>query len=188
VGIIAAVIAISLIFASRSKESLDFAILAPCVAGITLIVGRKTRVSPAVALLAIVRLYQVLSRMSGVNLVERMSWYLYGNYNLSGRTIIWDFVGQRHELMPLLGWGFGSFWQVGSDGPGMPRAIPDSLYLTGKLAFFWSNPWPWVNPSNGAVSILPAKACLEQGKMPTCLQGGPGDSTAPSVVNKSRLP
>jgi hypothetical protein len=56
VGIIAAVIAISLIFASHSKGSLGFAIIAPCVAGITLIVGRKTRVSPAVALLPIVLL------------------------------------------------------------------------------------------------------------------------------------
>jgi hypothetical protein len=57
----------------------------------------------------------------------------------------------------------------GAVGAGTPRAIPDSLYLTAKPPFFGSNPWPWVNPSNGAVSVLPAKACLEQGKMPTCM-------------------
>jgi hypothetical protein len=60
----------------------------------------------------------------------------------------------------------------GAVGSGTPRAIPDSLYLMAKPAFFGSNPWPWVNPSNGTVSALPAKTCLEQGKMPTCMQGG----------------
>jgi hypothetical protein len=76
----------------------------------------------------------------------------------------------------------------GEVGSGTPRVIPDSLYLTVKPAFFGSNPWPWVSPSNGAVSTLPAKACLEQRKMPTCMQGGSDDSTDPSVATKSRLP
>jgi hypothetical protein len=57
----------------------------------------------------------------------------------------------------------------GEVGSGIPRVIPDSLYLVSKPAFFGSNPWPWVNPANGTASILPAKACLEQGKMPTCM-------------------
>ena len=57
----------------------------------------------------------------------------------------------------------------GAVGSGKPQVIPDSLYLTAKPAFFGSNPWPWVDPSNGSVSTLPAKYCFEQGKMPTCL-------------------
>ena len=57
----------------------------------------------------------------------------------------------------------------GAAASGKPRVIPDSLYLTAKPGFFGSNPWPWVDPSNGSVSVLPAKFCLEQGKMPTCL-------------------
>jgi hypothetical protein len=56
----------------------------------------------------------------------------------------------------------------GAVGSGKPQVIPDSLYLTAKPAFFGSNPWPWVDPSNGSVSTLPAKACFEQRKMPTC--------------------
>jgi hypothetical protein len=72
----------------------------------------------------------------------------------------------------------------GAVGSGTPQAIPNSLYLTAKPAFFGSNPWPWVNPSNGTVSTLPAKSCLEQGKMPTCMQGGSGDTTGPSVPTK----
>jgi hypothetical protein len=57
----------------------------------------------------------------------------------------------------------------GAVGSSKPQPIPDSLYLTAKPAFFGSNPWPWVNPSNGTVSTLPAKACFEQGRMPTCM-------------------
>jgi exopolysaccharide production protein ExoQ len=121
-GLIVAVIAVSLVFSSHSKGSLAVAIIAPCLAGITLIVGRKMRVSPAIALLPIPLLYEVLSYIPSVNLVERISWHLYGNYTLSGRTVIWDFV--RYELgrRPLLGWGFQSFWQVGPDGPSIAEA------------------------------------------------------------------
>jgi hypothetical protein len=64
----------------------------------------------------------------------------------------------------------------GAVGSGTPQVIPNSLYLTAKPAFFGSNPWPWVHPSNGTVSILPAKACLEQGKMPTCMQSSQSTS------------
>jgi hypothetical protein len=56
----------------------------------------------------------------------------------------------------------------GAVGSGTPQTIPDSLYLTPK--HFGSNPWLWVNPSNRTVTTLLAKACLEQGKMPTCMQ------------------
>ena len=128
VGIIGAVIALWLIFPSHSKGSLGFAIVAPCLAGATVIAGRKMRVSPAVVLLPVLILYQVLSHMPNVNLIERISWYLYGNYNLSGRTVIWDFVRKEHELRPLLGWGFGSFWQVGSDGASI---VDDSGWVSG---------------------------------------------------------
>ncbi len=41
------------------------------------------------------------------------------------------------------------------------QAIPNSLYLTSKPAFFGNNPWPWVDPT-GATKLytLPAKARL----------------------------
>jgi hypothetical protein len=43
-----------------------------------------------------------------------------------------------------------------------PQAIPDSLYLTAKPAFFGTLPWPWVDPL-GATKLhtLPAKARFE---------------------------
>lgn len=39
------------------------------------------------------------------------------------------------------------------------QTIPASLYLSGKPAFFGSNPWPWVDPTGATkVSTLPARA------------------------------
>jgi hypothetical protein len=42
-------------------------------------------------------------------------------------------------------------------------AMPDSLYLKAKPAFFGTNPWPWVNPANGSLATLPAKARFDNG-------------------------
>jgi hypothetical protein len=49
-------------------------------------------------------------------------------------------------------------WLTGSAGP-----LPDSLYLTGKPAFFGSNRWPWVDPTTGATYTLPAQARFSAG-------------------------
>jgi hypothetical protein len=48
------------------------------------------------------------------------------------------------------------------DNPSEP--IPNSLYLTGKPAFFGSNPWPWVD-STGAIKLytLPARTRFDAG-------------------------
>jgi hypothetical protein len=45
----------------------------------------------------------------------------------------------------------------------VPSTLPDSLYLTGKPAFFGANPWPWVDPTTGTVYTLPAKARYDAG-------------------------
>ena len=44
-----------------------------------------------------------------------------------------------------------------------PAAIPNSLYLTSAPDFFGSNSWPWVNPTTGAETTLPAKARFDAG-------------------------
>jgi hypothetical protein len=46
---------------------------------------------------------------------------------------------------------------------GYSTALPDSLYLPGKPAFFGSSTWPWVDPSTGATRTLPAKARYDAG-------------------------
>jgi hypothetical protein len=42
-------------------------------------------------------------------------------------------------------------------------AIPNSLYLNARPSFFGSDPWPWVDPANGSLAILPAKARFDNG-------------------------
>ena len=47
---------------------------------------------------------------------------------------------------------------------GFDQALPSSLYLAGKPAFFGDNPWPWVD-ATGAVKLhtLPARARYDAG-------------------------
>jgi hypothetical protein len=55
--------------------------------------------------------------------------------------------------------------------------IPDSLYLSGKPAFFGANPWPWVNPTNGQTYVLPAKARYDAGTPNITDGSGPATDT-----------
>jgi exopolysaccharide production protein ExoQ len=120
-GFIVIIIAIYLMIVSQSKGSLGLALLAPFLAGLTLIIGKKMRVSPAIVLLPIPICYAVLSNVVG-NLINRISYMLYGNYTLSGRTFIWDYVNLEIGRRPLLGWGYQSFWLVGPDAPSVVEA------------------------------------------------------------------
>jgi O-antigen ligase len=109
-------VATYLVVMSDSKGSLAIALPAPLLAGLIAVIAKKTRVSPAILVLPIPIFYTVLSyAVSG--LINRISWYLYGNYTLSGRTIIWDFAKSEIARKPLLGWGYQSFWNIGPDGP-----------------------------------------------------------------------
>jgi len=119
-GIIFAVVAISLLLLSDSKTSIALAFLAPILAGVTLVIGRVTRLSPAILLLSIPIGYFVLSHViPGFN-VNRLSYILYGDPTFTGRTLIWDFADYEIERRPLLGWGYQSFWLA---GPNAPSAI-----------------------------------------------------------------
>jgi len=120
-GIIAIGIAIYLFVMSDSKGSVAFACLAPLLAGLTLFISRKMRVSPALLLAPIPIFYAVLSKIVP-NLINRISWHVYGNYNLTGRTDIWDFVNSEIARRPLFGWGYQSFWLVGPDAPSIVDA------------------------------------------------------------------
>jgi exopolysaccharide production protein ExoQ len=120
-GIMVVIAAIYLTILSKSKGSFGIGIIAPLLAGITLITCKRMRLSPAIALLPIPIFYAVFSKVYG-NLVNRISWYLYGNYTLSGRTIIWDFANYEIARKPLLGWGYQSFWLVGPDAPSIVDA------------------------------------------------------------------
>jgi O-antigen ligase len=113
-GIIVVVVAGILLFFSNSKTSIAFAIFAPLLAGFTLMTRKTMRISPAIVPFIIITL--------SVFFRDRVSWYLFGDVTLSGRTFIWDFVVYEIKRSPLLGWGYQSFWLVGRDAPSIVEA------------------------------------------------------------------
>ncbi|WP_424593594.1 O-antigen ligase family protein [Bradyrhizobium sp.] len=120
-GIIVAGIAIYLMIVSQSKGSLGLALLAPLLAGLVLIITRVTRISTAIILLPVPLCYALFSSIIG-NIINRISYILFNNYTLSGRTIIWDFVNSEIARKPLFGWGYQSFWLAGLDAPSITDA------------------------------------------------------------------
>ena len=115
-GLVVFVPGVYLIFAGHSKGALACVLLAAIVAKLVLFIGRKKRLSPALVLLPLPIGYAVLSRMVG-DLANRLSWYIFHNYDLSGRTGIWYFVDLAIAKRPLLGWGYRSVWLVGPNSP-----------------------------------------------------------------------
>ena len=115
-GLITVVTGVYLILAGHSKGALACVILAAILAKLVLFIGKRMRVSPALVLLPLPIGYVVLNRMVG-NLVNRISWYAFHNYDLSARTDIWWFVNLAIAKRPLLGWGYRSVWLVGPDSP-----------------------------------------------------------------------
>jgi exopolysaccharide production protein ExoQ len=128
-GIIVGAIAILLLYLSNGKTALGLALICPFLAGFMLIARKMTRVSPAVIIVAIPLLYFLLSSVSNFN-IYRISYMLYGDSTLTGRTIIWDFAQSEIARSPLLGWGYQSFWLVpGSpaiEAPGWVKGMPNA--------------------------------------------------------------
>ena len=120
-GIIVVVIATSLLFLANSKTAFGLALFVPFLAGLTLITRKGLRISPAIFLLCIAFFCVVLSKLSGFN-IYRISYILYGDSSLTGRTVIWDFASWEIDRRPFLGWGYQSFWLVGPDAPSIVDA------------------------------------------------------------------
>ena len=79
------------------------------------------RLSPAIILSSIPLFYILLSSISNFN-VDRLSYMIYGDATLTGRTLIWDFANSEIAQRPFFGWGYQSFWQVGPDAPSVVDA------------------------------------------------------------------
>jgi O-antigen ligase len=122
-GIIIVIVATLLLIWSNSKTAHGLALLVPLIAGLTLFAAKRTRISPAIILLSIPICYAVLSNIPGVNInIYRLSYMIYGDSSLSGRSVIWDFAGWEIQRRPLFGWGYQSFWLVGPDAPSVVDA------------------------------------------------------------------
>jgi len=121
-GIIIVVITATLLFVSGSKTALGLAFAMPCLAGLTLIAARWTRISPAILLLSLPIGYIVLSHTVPNFNANNISYMLYGDSTFTGRTFIWDFANYQIARRPLFGWGYQSFWLIGADAPSVVEA------------------------------------------------------------------
>src|SRR5262249_29969943 len=134
VALIAMGLGFWLVFESQSKSALSLALIAlPCSA-LILLLCRKTRLTPAYIVAAV-----VVASMFVSNPIERIGWRLYGDATLTGRTGIWGFVNYQISHKPWFGWGFHSYYFVPDSphkvAPGYIREMPSSHsgYLELKL-------------------------------------------------------
>jgi exopolysaccharide production protein ExoQ len=123
-----------LIFESQSKSALAFALAAVVCSWLILLLCKKTRLTPAFIVAAV-----VVASMFVSNPIERMGYRLYGDPTLTGRTGIWSFANYQISQKPWFGWGFHSYYFVPNSpqnqAPGYIRDMPSSHsgYLELKL-------------------------------------------------------
>ena len=120
-GIIIVGIATLLLLWSDSKTAFGLALVSPVLAGLILVFRKATRASPAIALVAALICYAVASNLYDFDMTS-ISNMLYNDPTLTGRTYIWNFAFSEIAHRPVFGWGYQSFWLVGSDAPSVLEA------------------------------------------------------------------
>lgn len=114
-----------LIFESESKSALAFALVALVGSWLVLQVCKRTRLTPAIIVAAV-----VLASMFVANPIERLGYRLYGDATLTGRTGIWTFIDYQISHRPWFGWGFHSYYFVPNsphnEAPGYIKDMPSS--------------------------------------------------------------
>jgi O-antigen ligase len=114
-----------LIFESESKSALALALVALALSGPILLLCKKTRLTPAFVVAAVVAISMLVS-----NPIERIGYRLYGDYTLTGRTGIWAFAEYQISRKPWFGWGFHSYFFVPNspqnEASGYIRDMPSS--------------------------------------------------------------
>jgi exopolysaccharide production protein ExoQ len=130
-GIVIAVAAVVLLFLSSSKTGLGLALIAPCLAGLTLMIARSARIPLVLVLLSMVLMFITVSHLTGLS-TERIAFMLTGDSSFTGRVTIWNFAESEIPRSPLVGWGYQSFWFAGPgapsilDAPGWVKYMPNS--------------------------------------------------------------
>jgi O-antigen ligase len=125
VALIAISLGFWLVFESESKSALSFSLIAMTVSGPILLLCKKTRLTPAFVVAAV-----VVASMFVHNPIERIGYRLYGDSTLTGRTAIWAFSNYRISQKPWFGWGFHSYFFVPdspqNEAPGYVGKMPSS--------------------------------------------------------------
>jgi exopolysaccharide production protein ExoQ len=133
-GLIAIGLGFWLVFESESKSALAFALVALLCSWLILLLCKKTRLTPAFFVAAV-----VVASMFVSNPIGRIGYRLYGDPTITGRTAIWGFIDYRISQKPWFGWGFHSYYFVPNspqnEAPGYIRDMPSSHsgYLELKL-------------------------------------------------------
>jgi O-antigen ligase len=141
-GLIAMGLGFWLVFESQSKSTLALSLIAIPGSWLTLVVCKKTRLTPAYVVAAF-----VVAAMFVSNPIERIGYRLYGDATLTGRTGIWGFIEYQISHKPWFGWGFHSYYFVPNSpqdaAPGYIREMPSSHsgYLelrleTGRIGYW----------------------------------------------------
>ena len=134
VAVIAIGLAVWLLLESQSKSALAFALVAMMCSGPILLICKKTHLTPAFIVAAV-----VVASMFVSNPIERIGYRLYGDTTLTGRTGIWGFIEYQISHKPWFGWGFHSYYFVPNSpheaAPGYIREMASSHsgYLELKL-------------------------------------------------------
>jgi len=134
VAVIAIGLGFWLVFESQSKSAAAFALVAMVCSWLMLLLCKKTRLTPAFIVAAV-----VVASMFWSNSIEKIGYRLYGDATLTGRTGIWAFVNYQISQKPWFGWGFHSYYFVPDSpqnkAPGYIRLMPSSHsgYLELKL-------------------------------------------------------
>jgi len=138
-------VAVWLILESQSKASLAILLLSLVFSGFVLAACKYFRTTPPFVLGVIVLVLSGLSLAFGqfsVTLKDplgSLSYHLYGDYTVTGRSYIWDFINYQISQAPWFGWGFHSYWGVPNSpnnaAPGFIRGMSSSHsgYLELKL-------------------------------------------------------
>jgi exopolysaccharide production protein ExoQ len=125
VAVVALGLGFWLIVASESKSALADALVAMVFSWLTLLLCKKTRLTPAMIVAAVVGLSLLVH-----NPIERLGYLLYGDSTLTGRTAIWAFAEYQISRKPWLGWGFHSYFFVPNspqlEAPGYIGQMPSS--------------------------------------------------------------
>jgi exopolysaccharide production protein ExoQ len=114
------------LYVSQSKTSLGLFLMVPALAWIAILARRYARISLPI-LLAIIALPAavILSGAIPGFSIEDVSTLIGGDATFTGRTVLWDFSIAHIADRPLQGYGYQSFWDIGSAGPA--SKMPDGF-------------------------------------------------------------
>jgi exopolysaccharide production protein ExoQ len=142
-AVIVLCVAVWLLLESKSKGSLALLLFSLVFSGFILVLCKYLRTTPPFVLAAAVLVLSGLS-LAGLGIffsdpIGSISYHLYGDFTVTGRTYIWDFINYQISRKPWLGWGFHSYWFVpnppNNEAPGFVKYMPSSHsgYLELKL-------------------------------------------------------